>query len=185
MNAFITPPKKIPIYLKFGIWITKRVTGKDLLPPKLLSWYPKSAIGSGILELLVANGKKDLDKRLLKIVRLQTSFSVSCPFCIDMNSFEYADCGITAEEMEVLQGRIDLDKILTFSVREKLAIEYAKCISKTPLYFPPTLIHELTKFFSEREMVILATTSAQVNYWARLVQALGIPPAGFSDQCNM
>lgn len=185
MSAFIKPPKKIPFFLKFGIWITKRVTGKDLLPPKLLSWYPKSAISSGILELLVAHGKDASDKRLLKIVRLQTSFSVSCPFCVDMNSFEYAEYGITSEEMEALQGRIGLDKINTFTEREKLAIEYAKCISKTPIAFPPTLIHALTKFFSEREMVILATTSAQVNYWARLVQALGIPPAGFSDQCNL
>jgi alkylhydroperoxidase family enzyme len=35
--------------------------------------------------------------------------------------------------------------------------------------------------FNEREIVILASTAAQVNYWARLIQALGIPPAGFSD----
>jgi len=102
-----------------------------------------------------------------------------------MNSFEYAEYGITTEEMEVLQGRIGSDNIHTFSEREKLAIEYAKCISKTPISFPPTLIRELTKHFSEREVVILATTSAQVNYWARLIQALGIPPAGFSDQCNL
>ena len=32
---------------------------------------------------------------------------------------------------------------------------------------------------NEREIVILATTSAQVNYWARLIQALGCPPAPF------
>jgi len=185
VSAFIKPPKKLPLYLKFGLWIAKRVTGKDLLPPKLLSWYPKSVISSGILELLVSHGEENLDKRLLKMVRVQTSFSVSCPFCIDMNSFEYAKCGITTEEMEALQGRIGLDKIHTFSERERLAMEYAKCISKTPISFPPTLIHELTNSFSEREIVILATTSAQVNYWARLIQALGIPPAGFSDQCTL
>ena len=32
--------------------------------------------------------------------------------------------------------------------------------------------------FSEREIVALAATSAQVNYWARLIQGLGCPPEG-------
>jgi len=185
MTAFINPPGKIPFYLKIGIWITKRVTGKDLLPPKLLAWYPKAAISSGILESLVANGKKDLDKRILKLVRLQSSFSVSCPFCVDMNSFEFDKVGITEAEMAVLQGRTDLSKVETFSNREKLAMEYAKCISKSPISFPPPLVEELKKHFSEREIVILATTATQVNYWARLIQALGVPPANFSDKCTL
>jgi len=29
--------------------------------------------------------------------------------------------------------------------------------------------------------VILVSTAAQVNYWARLIQGLGIPPAGFGQ----
>jgi len=93
MNAFIKPPKKIAFFLKLGIAISKRVTGKDLLVPKLLAWYPKVAISSGILEALVN--------------------------------------------------------------------------------------------FTEREIVILASTVAQVNYWARLIQGLGAPPEGFSDKCKL
>ena len=46
-------------------------------------------------------------------------------------------------------------------------------------------IEELKKKFNEREIVILACMAAQVNYWARLIQALGIPPAGFSNQCDL
>jgi alkylhydroperoxidase family enzyme len=183
MKAFINPPSKIPFYLKAGIWITKRVTGKDLLPPKLLAWYPKAAISSGILESLVAHGKKDLNKRILKLVRIKSSFTASCSFCIDMNSFEFDKEGITDEELAVLQGLKDANDVQTFSEREKLAIEYARCISNSPLSFPPPLIEELKKSFSEREIVILATTAAQVNYWARLIQALGVPPASFSDKC--
>lgn len=185
MKAFINPPRKIPFYLRIGIWITKLVTGKDLLPPKLLAWYPKTAIGSGILESLVADGKKDLDKRILKLVRLQSSFTVSCPFCIDMNSFEFDKVGITEEEMSALQGRTEQSTVKTFSDREKLAMEYAKCVSRSPLSFPVPLIEELRRNFSEREIVILASTAAQVNYWARLIQALGVPPAGFSDKCTL
>ncbi|WP_434512207.1 carboxymuconolactone decarboxylase family protein [Desulfitobacterium sp. AusDCA] len=183
MKSFIDPPQKIPFYLKIGIWITKRITGKDLLPPKLLAWYPKAAIGSGVLESLVAHGHNPSEKRLLKLVRIQASFAVSCSFCIDMNSFEFSKAGITEEEMAALQGKADPIDVRTFSQREKLALEYARFISKSPLFFPPSLIEEMKKNFSEREIVILASTAAQVNYWARLLQALGVPPAGFSDQC--
>lgn len=43
----------------------------------------------------------------------------------------------------------------------------------------------VSKKVTGREIVILASTAAQVNYWARLIQALGIPPAGFSEQCDI
>ena len=39
--------------------------------------------------------------------------------------------------------------------------------------------------FTEREIVIMASIAAQVNYWARMIQALGVPPAGFSDKCDI
>lgn len=185
MEAFIKPSKKIPFYLKIGIWITKKVTGKDLLVPKLLSWYPKAAIGSGILESLVAHGGKDLDKRLLKLVRIQASLTVSCPFCIDMNSYEYKKYGITEEEIILLQSTASSDNVSIFSTREKLAMEYTRCICTTPINIPGELVPKIRQNFTEREIVILASTVAQVNYWARLIQALGVPPAGFSKECEI
>lgn len=185
MKAFIDPPNNIPFYLKIGIWISKKVTGRDLLPGKLLSWYPKAAIGSGIMEALVAHKDGKLDKRILKLVRLRTSFSVACPFCIDMNSYDYDQFGITPQELAALQGSIDIAAVNTFSVREIIAMEYAVLISSVPLLFAQDFVAKLKANFTEREIVILASTVAQVNYWARLLQALGVPPAGFSDHCDI
>jgi len=185
MKAFIDPPKNIPFYLKIGIWISKMITGRDLLPGKLLAWYPKAAIGSGIMEALVAHKDAKLDKRILKLVRLRTSFSVACPFCIDMNSYDYDQFGITPQELAALQGRIEIAAVNTFSVREIIAMEYAGLISSAPLQFAQDFVDKLKTNFTEREIVILASTAAQVNYWARLLQALGVPPAGFSDHCEL
>jgi alkylhydroperoxidase family enzyme len=185
MKAFIDPPRDIPFYLRIGIWISKMVTGRDLLPGKLLAWYPKAAISSGILEALAAHQDKTLDKRILKLVRLRTSFLVACPFCIDMNSYDYDQFGITPEEFAALQGRIVLDVVKTFSPREIVAMEYAALMTRAPLQFPRDFVGKLKSSFTEREIVILAATAAQVNYWARLLQALGVPPAGFSDRCEM
>ncbi len=185
MSAFINPPKSIPFYLRIGIWVSRKVTGRDLLPARLLSWYPKVAISSGIMEALVAHQDGKLDRRILKIVRLQTSFAVACPFCIDMNSYDYTDYGITPTELIALQGNAGIATVKTFSAREKVAIEYAKLISRSPLAFSPNFIESLKANFTEREIVILASTAAQVNYWARLLQSLGVPPAGFADSCEL
>jgi alkylhydroperoxidase family enzyme len=185
MQAFIAPPKHIPFYLKIGIWISRKVTGRDLLPAQLLAWYPKAAISSGIMEALIAHKDLNLDKRILKLVRLRTSFTVACPFCIDMNYYDYDRYGITPEELAALQGKIEIAVVNTFSVREIIAMEYAVLICRAPLLFPQDFVDELKVTFTEREIVILASTAAQVNYWARLLQALGVPPAGFSDHCEL
>lgn len=185
MNAFIKTPKKIPLFLKLGIIISRRLTGKDLLVPKLLAWYPKVAISSGILESLVAHGKKDLSERLLKLVRIQTSLTVSCAFCIDMNSFGYEKSGITKQEYDALSGRVNINEVATFSEKERISVEYVKCVCRTPIQIPQEVSDSLILNFTEREIVILASTVAQVNYWARLIQGLGVPPEGFSDKCEL
>lgn len=181
MKAYIEPPKKMPFYIKLGLFFAKRATGKDLLPPKLLAWYPKAAISSGVMEALVAQGhpSKDLSAKILQLIRVQVSLQVGCPFCIDMNAASYEFNGITEEEMQGLKGQLDLDMIPSLSEREKCAILYTKSITETPIELSDAFINRVKASFSEREIVIIVTTASQVNYWARLIRALGIPPAGF------
>lgn len=182
MNAFIDPPVKIPFLLRVGIWFSEKITGKPMLPARILAWYPRAAIGSGLLESLVAHRDGGLNERALKLVRMAASFAAECPFCIDMNSHNYTVEGISPGEVQALRGQLALEQVVSFSARERLAIQYARLISATPLRFQPDFIAQLRDHFSERELVILASTAAQVNYWARLIQALGIPPAGFGDR---
>ena len=185
MSSIISPPKRIPFLLRFPIWIAERITGRYMLPARVLAWYPKTAVGAGVLESLVAHRDGKLDERILKIVRIRASYAAACPFCIDMNSHQYREKEITEDEYLVLRGLKSLEEVLSFSEREKLAMQYAKLVSQTPLQFPAEFFQEMKSVFSEREIVILASTAAQVNYWARLIQALGIPPAGFSEHCDL
>ncbi|HAX68919.1 MAG TPA: hypothetical protein DCY14_04880 [Anaerolineae bacterium] len=177
--TFIPQPPRIPFLLKVGILLSERITGKIMLPPRILSWYPKAAIGSGVMEAFVAHEDGRMDKRMLKLIRMTASYTVACPFCVDMNSHEYRKHGITDEEAQSLRG--DVENVSSFSEREKLAIAYTRLISATPLKFHPDMVDKVKAAFTEREFVILASTAAQVNFWARLIQGLGIPPAGFGD----
>ena len=174
-SAFIEPPRRIPFPLRIGLWMVRRRTGRDLLPPRLLAWYPRAAVGSGVLEALVAHHDGRITERMLKMVRMAVSFSVECPFCVGMNSEGWEKL-MTEQELGVVQGRTSPADVPSISPMESLAIAYARSSSQTPLAFTPEFGAGLTAVFSEREIVVLATTSAQVNYWARLVQALGSPP---------
>ncbi|WP_455382437.1 carboxymuconolactone decarboxylase family protein [Salinispira pacifica] len=183
--AYIAPPRRIPFLLRVGIRIAERKTGRQMLAGRLLAWFPRAALSSGILEALVAHGDKDVDARVLKLVRMQVSFAVSCPFCIDMNSFQYERRGISDEEVRALQGTVPIESVGTLGERERAALLYTRQACSTPLSFTPEVIDSVRKLFGERGMVILATTIGQVNFWARTIQALGVPPAGFSEECSI
>ena len=179
MSAFISPPQRLSWPFRLANWVVRRAVGKELLLPSLLAWYPKAAISSGVVEGLIAHDEPGVDARMLKMVRMAVSFTVNCPFCMDMNSAGW-EALITPAELSALQGRIPLSDAPTITPEERLAVVYARLSSKTPLNFPAEFVAQLQETFDERQIVILASTAAQVNYWARLIQALGCPPVGFS-----
>lgn len=182
-KAYIEPPKKLPLFIRLGAWISKKVVKKDVMIPKLLAWYPKTAISSGIMESLVAHDDKEINKRILKIIRVQVSVMIACPFCIDMNAFEFDKAGLTIDEVNAI--RSGDYKFHSFSEKEQLVMEYVNIVTKTPVIIPEETVANLHKQFSERGIVIIASTIAQVNYWARLIRSLGIPVAGFGDICKI
>jgi AhpD family alkylhydroperoxidase len=181
-GAFIDPPARAPLLLRVGVWIAERIAGKRMLPARLLAWYPRAALGSGLLEALIADRDGRIDRRVLKLVRLAASFETACPFCADMNEHRHREAGVTDEELRALRDRVEPGEIPSLSGPERLAIRYARLASATPLRFEPAFVNDLRGAFDERELVVLASTAAQVNYWARLCEALGVPPAGFAPR---
>ena len=181
--AYIDEPLKIPWYLILGIRIAEKKTKNQMLPARLLSWYPKAAVGAGVLESLVAHDDKEVSGRLLKLIRVQVSFTSSCSFCIDMNSFEFEEAGISEDEILYLQNPDSIKVCKSITPPEKCALEYVRELTATPISIKTTTLNDLGHYFSDRAIVIIASTAAQVNFWTRLIQGLGIPPAGFHDAC--
>jgi len=180
MNAYLEEPEKLPLWVRIGLYFARKSTGKDLLLPRVLSWNKKVLMGSTLLEMTAAHakGKKG---RLLKLVRIQCSLAAACPFCVDMNSQEKEEFQITDEELDAMKGKRSFSDVPSLDGGEKAALEYARMISSSPLNISGEAVHSLKKYFSNGEIVLLAGTAAQVNYWARLIQALGVPPAGFCE----
>jgi AhpD family alkylhydroperoxidase len=170
MPAFIEPPARPALWLRPLLWLAERIAGKPLLPARVMSWSPRTALGSGVLEVARAMPTGRADSRLLKLVRLQVSFAVACPFCIDMNSDELESARITPAELAALQA----GAAERFAEHERAALRYALALCRTPIVMPVPLLQEVRALFTEKERVTLAATVAQVNHWARLIQGLGL-----------
>lgn len=182
--AYIAPPSRLPWYLRPFLWLGDKVAGKKLLPGRLLAWAPRVAFASGILETAAVKAEGNLTARILKLLRLQVSLSASCAFCFDMNAAGYDQAGLTPAEIQALQKLTPPQKIRSLSPAERAAIQFAREVTATPIAMRAKTAEELRAHFSEREYLLIAATCAQVNYWARFMQGLGVPPAGFSKECN-
>jgi alkylhydroperoxidase family enzyme len=183
--SYIQPPPRLPLVYRIMLRLVEKRLGRTLLANRILAWYPKAAYGAAFMEALVAHDEPEVPRRLLALLRIQTSFIVSCPFCIDMNSRAFSDKGISDQEIRGLQGRVPLSGVPTITPRELAALRYGACLCSTPLSFTTDVIEDMKKHFTERGIVIVAGTCAQVNFWARLIQSLGVPPAGFSAECSI
>lgn len=183
--SYIKPPVRIPFFLKLGVKVAEFKTKSVMLPGRILSWYPKAAIGAGVLEALIAHEDPGISKRMLKLIRMQVSFQVSCPFCIDMNSEDFMKESISNSEIEALQGIRTLESISTFSEKERLALRFTQELTFTPAEPKAATILAMNSNFNERQFVIIVSTIAQVNYWARLIKGFGVPPVGFTKECSI
>ncbi len=183
MDPFIKEPPKIPPLLRFAIWLVERRMGKRMTPARLLSWYPKAAVGSGIMEGLVAHDEREVPRRTLQLLRMQVSIQASCPFCIDMNSADYLASKITKEEVASLRALAEPAWAPSLSEPERVALEYARALTATPIAIPETLPARLRESYSERGVAIVVSTVAQVNFWTRAIQGFGLPPLGFTEAC--
>ena len=70
---------------------------------------------------------------------------------------------------------------MLFSDTEKLVLEYADAMTRTPVEVQETLFASLQARFDEAQLVELTANIAWENYRARFNHAFGIDAEGFSE----
>jgi AhpD family alkylhydroperoxidase len=183
-SLLVDPPARIPLLLRPALFLAEKITGKQALPGRLLAHFTKGALGAGVFEAAAASAP-DMDRpdgaRVLAVTRIVASAVAGCPFCIDMNAATWKRAGLTPSEVRALLSD-PVAAVATLDARSATAGKYAAMLSLTPVVLGDTLRIELKQHFSAREIVVLATTIAQVNFWSRFSQGLGVPAAGFFDE---
>jgi alkylhydroperoxidase family enzyme len=178
---FVPPRDPLPFPLGAMLAAAERKVGGRLEGLRVLARYPKALVGAGLLEALVAHDEPETPRRLLALVRLRVSYAVSCPFCVDLNGQDFREVGIGEAELAAVRGDRDPETAEGLSEAERAAVAFAGAVSATPVRVSEELASRLVAAVGERGFVVVAATAAQVNFWARLLQGLGAPPAGIAS----
>jgi AhpD family alkylhydroperoxidase len=159
----------------------KRLTGRDsadmLAPIRVYAHIPKLLSGYGKLEQAVAKVHL-LDLRHRALAELKAATTTRCEYCIDLGSRISRDWGLTDEELLALPTYRTAS---CFSEVDRLVLDYAAAMSRTPVEVSDELFNALREHFDVPQMVELTHVVALENLRARFNLALGIGSAGFSE----
>jgi len=169
---------------KIAFFFTKRklaqMTGLEtagmLEPLRMYAHIPRLLNAYGKLEQ--AEAKLDiLSPRERALAELKSATTVRCEYCIDLGSQIARQWGITDEE---LLAMADYRNASCFSDVDKLIMEYATAISRTPVEVSDQLFDALRAHFDTAQLVGLTHIITLGNLRARFNVALDIGSSGLS-----
>ncbi|MEE3754703.1 carboxymuconolactone decarboxylase family protein [Mycobacterium intracellulare] len=169
---------------KIAFFFTRRklaqMTGLEtagmLEPLRMYAHIPRLLNAYGKLEQ--AESKLDvLSPRHRALAELKSATTVRCAYCIDLGSQIARQWGITDEE---LLGMANYRDAPCFSDVDKLILDYATAISRTPVEVSDQLFDALRTHFDTAQLVGLTHVITLGNLRARFNIALDIGSSGFS-----
>jgi AhpD family alkylhydroperoxidase len=170
---------------KIAFFFTKRKlsqmaglkTAGMLEPLRMYAYIPRLLSAIGRLEM--AEAKLDiLSPRHRALAELKSATTVGCEYCIDLGSQIARGWGLTDEE---LLAMADYRNAECFSDLDKLILEYATAMSRTPVEVGDELFDALRAHFDNAQLVGLTHIINLGNMRARFNIALGIGSSGFSE----
>ncbi|RUP05806.1 MAG: carboxymuconolactone decarboxylase family protein [Mycobacterium sp.] len=157
--------------------MTGRETAAMLEPLRMYAHIPHLLRAYGRLEQ--AEAKLDLlSPRQRALAELKSATTAHCEFCIDLGSQIARGLGFTDEELLALSHHRDAS---CFSEVEKLILDYAATITRTPVEVSDELFDALRAHFDTAQLVALTHVATLGNLRARFNLALGIGSSGLSD----
>jgi AhpD family alkylhydroperoxidase len=171
------PPRKGGLLVKLAYRMTRRQFGRMMDPVAVYAHAPGLLIGYGMFEQATAKQGR-VEERLKVLAECKAAAVVNCEFCVDITSHIAREAGVTDEQLLALPRYRESD---LFDARERLVLDYASAISRTPARVGDELFAALREHFDERQLVELTNTIALENMRARFNSAFDMTPAGFSE----
>jgi 4-carboxymuconolactone decarboxylase len=179
------PSAQARLDIKIGYRFARRIIGKltgrqteqMIQPLQMYAHLPALFMGYATRERATAKLHL-LDTRLRALAELKAATLTQCEYCIDMGSAIARQWGLTDEELLALPG---YQASPLFSELDKLVLDYAVGMTRTPAVVPGELFDKLRRHLDDRQIVELTHHIAMENMRGRFNLALGIDSAGFSD----
>ena len=173
---------KIKLVYRFGPKMMKKLTGRapqtgsGIEPMEIWAHQPKMMFGMGKFNQAVRK-RKSVDERLRNLVELKGAQMIGCEFCVDLGSQICRNSGFSDAELLALPCYRQSD---LFTEREKLALDYAVAVMRTPVEVNDELFARMKEHFSDEQLVEITALLTLVNL-DRFNAAFGIGSAGFSE----
>jgi AhpD family alkylhydroperoxidase len=158
--------------------VSRRRFGKDLGPIDAMEPNGKVLMGYAMFESMLERSTR-MDESLKHLAVMKTAAMVGCEWCIDFGTAEYLAAGMTADELRDLPTYAASDR---FSALDKLVLDYATGMSRTPVAVDDALVARLRDELGDPGLVELTNIIALENLRARFNWALGIGAQGFSER---
>jgi len=173
---------KVKLVYKLGPRMIRKLTGRGprtgsgIEPMEIWAYQPKMMGAMGKFNQAVRKGNS-VEERLKNLIELKGAQMIGCEYCVDLGSQICRNSGFSDEELLALPRypRSDL-----FTEREKLALDYAVAVMRTPVEVTDELFTRMRQHFNDEQLVEITALLTLVNL-DRFNAAFGIGSAGFSE----
>jgi len=155
---------------------SRRAFGRVPEPIAVTAHAPGLLAGYSAFEMATDRASR-VDKRLKGLAELKTALIAGCEWCVDFGSMLLDREEVPPEQVrEVTRHR----ESSAFDEREKLVLDYAEAMTRTPVEVTDELFDQLRDCFTEAQLVELTSVIALENYRARFNWAFGIEAEGYA-----
>jgi AhpD family alkylhydroperoxidase len=158
--------------------LARRMYGRTLQPTRVLAHHRPLLVGYGAITLAAERCSRTVPRRLKDLAMLRTAQLVGCEWCLDIGSKLAHDAGVPEQELRELASWRRSER---FDELDRLVLEYAEAMTRTPVDVPDELFASLRGHLDERQIVELTMAIALENVYSRSNWALGIEGEGFSE----
>jgi alkylhydroperoxidase family enzyme len=150
---------------------------RDLEPTGVMAHHTKLLMAVGGYELIMEKAGK-VDPQLKHLAETKVALLVGCEFCIDIGTHISAESGIAEEKLLALPRHREAT---IFSELERLVLDYAEAMTRTPAAVTDELSAALLEHLDAEQLVELTAGIAWENWRARFNEAFDLGAAGFRE----
>jgi AhpD family alkylhydroperoxidase len=151
--------------------------GRPMEPTRVVAHHPRLLFGYGMVAMS-ADRSSAVDRELKHLAMLRTAQLTGCEWCLDFGSYLAQRSGCAEAKLRELATWRDS---VQFDGVERLVLEYAEAMTRTPVEVTDELFAQLREHFDERQMVELTMAIALENLYSRSNWAFGLEGEGFSE----
>ena len=171
-------PHGLDLIRRLTLASARRIYGRETEPLQVMAHHRPVMLGVGAISLADERFSHAVDEELKHLARLRAGQLVGCEWCLDFGSYLAQKAGADPDKLRALASWRDST---LFDARERLVLEYAEAITRTPAEVSDELFTRLREHFDERQLVELTMAVALENLYTRFNWAMGIEGEGFSE----